>query len=165
MTAAAATCEALLRRKGRCWATGAAWGRGRNPGHLLSLSLPSHISDTAAPSQDGSMFRMQGSEGYTLDFSQISFVCIITWFAWAGLIRLKGLPNLTEQDWSGWEGVPDLTEQDWSGWEGVPDLPEQDWSCWEGVPDMLEQDWSGWEGCLICMSRIFGTAQKIRQTS
>ena len=71
-----------------------------------------------------------------LDFSQISFVCLIAWFAWAGLIRLRGLP--------------DLPEQDWSGWEGVPDLPEQ--------------DWSGWEECLICMSRIFGPAQKIRRS-
>ena len=85
-----------------------------------------------------------------LDFSQISFVCLIAWFAWAGLIRLRGLLDLPGQDWSGWEGVPDLPEQDWSGWEGLPDLPEQ--------------DWSGWEGCLICMSRIFGPAQKIRRS-
>ena len=54
------------RWRGRCWATGAAWGRGRDPGsltHSLSLSLPIHISDSAATSQDGSIFRMQGSEG------------------------------------------------------------------------------------------------------
>ena len=31
--------------------------------HLLSPSLPIHVSDTAATSQDGSIFRMQGSEG------------------------------------------------------------------------------------------------------
>ena len=30
--------------------------------HSLSLSLPIHVSDTAATSQDGSIFRMQGSE-------------------------------------------------------------------------------------------------------
>ena len=61
-------------------------------------------------------------------------------------------------------GLPDLPEQDWSGWEGVPDLPEQEWSGWEGVPDLPEQDWSGWEGCLIWMGRIFGPAQKIRRS-
>ena len=52
----------------------------------------------------------------------------------------RGLPNLPEQDWSGWNGSPDLPEQDWSGWEGVPDLPEQDWlSCLEklGTPPSL----------------------------
>ena len=40
--------------------------RGRDPGsltHSLSLSLSIHVSDTAATSQDDSIFRMQGSEG------------------------------------------------------------------------------------------------------
>ena len=46
----------------------------------------------------------------------------------------------------------------------MPYLPEQDWSDWERVPDLPEQDWSDWEGCLICMSRIFGPAQKIRRS-
>ena len=55
-----------------------------------------------------------------LDFSKISFVCLIAWFAWARLIRLLGLPDCTEQDLSGWNGLPDLPEQDWSGWEGCP---------------------------------------------
>ena len=44
-------------------ASGAALGRGRDLGSLtrsLSLSLPIHVSDTAATSQDGSIFRMQG---------------------------------------------------------------------------------------------------------
>ena len=52
--------------RGRCWATRAAWGRGRDPGsltHSLSLLLPIQVSDTAATSQDGCIFRMQGSEG------------------------------------------------------------------------------------------------------
>ena len=31
--------------------------------YSLSLSLPVHVSDTAATSQDGSIFRMQGAEG------------------------------------------------------------------------------------------------------
>ena len=89
-----------------------------------------------------------------LDFSQISFVCLIAWFDWAGLIRLRDLPDLPEHDWSGWEGVPDLPEQDRSGWEGWPDLPEQ--------------DWSGWERYRICLSRIFYpdlANQAIRQTT
>ena len=37
-----------------------------DPGSLtqsVSLSLPIHVSDTATNSQDGSIFRMQGSEG------------------------------------------------------------------------------------------------------
>ena len=40
--------------------------RGSDPGsltHSLSLSLPIHVSDTAATSQEGSIFRMQGTEG------------------------------------------------------------------------------------------------------
>ena len=48
------------------WATGAAWGRGRDPSSLtqsLSLSLSIHVADTAATSQDGCILRMQGSEG------------------------------------------------------------------------------------------------------
>ena len=41
-------------------------GRGRDPEsliHSISLSMPIHVSDTAATSQDGSIFRMQGAEG------------------------------------------------------------------------------------------------------
>ena len=34
-----------------------------------------------------------------LDFSQISYVCLIAWFAWPGLIRLRGLPDLPDHDW------------------------------------------------------------------
>ena len=30
-----------------------------------------------------------------LDFSRISFVCLIAWFAWAGLIRLRVLPDMS----------------------------------------------------------------------
>ena len=48
------------------WQHSNSQGRGRYPGsltHSLSLSLPIHVSDTAATSQDGSIFRMQGSEG------------------------------------------------------------------------------------------------------
>ena len=48
---------------------------------------------------------------FSLDFSQISFICLIAWFALAGLIRLKGLPDIKHSLISGWEGVPDLTEQ------------------------------------------------------
>ena len=51
---------------------------------------------------------------------------------------MGGLPDLPEQDLSGWNSSPDLPEQDWSGWNGSPDLPEQDWSGWEGVPDLPE---------------------------
>ena len=47
-----------------------------------------------------------------LDFSRISFVCLIAWFAWAGLIRLRGLPDIRHSLISGWEVVPDLPEQD-----------------------------------------------------
>ena len=43
----------------------------------------------------------------------------------------------------------------------MPDLPKQDLSGWEGLPDLPEQDLLGLEGFLICMSRIFGPAQKI----
>ena len=32
-----------------------------------------------------------------VDFSQISFVCLIAWFAWAGLIRLGGSLHLPER--------------------------------------------------------------------
>ena len=58
-------------------------------------------------------------EAVLVDFSQISFVCLIAWFAWAGLIRLGGLPDLPEHEWSDWNGLPDLPEQEWSGWEGA----------------------------------------------
>ena len=47
-------------------------GRGRDPGsitHSLSLSLPIHVLDTAATSQDGSIFRMQGTEGCAFPLS------------------------------------------------------------------------------------------------
>ena len=67
MTAAAATCEALLELEGQMLGNRSSlWGRGRDPGsltHSLSLSLPIHVSDTVATSLDGSIFRMQGSEG------------------------------------------------------------------------------------------------------
>ena len=69
MTAPAATCEALLEMEGQMLATRAAWRRGRDPGsltHLLSLSLPIHDSETAATSKEGSIFKMQGSEGCEL---------------------------------------------------------------------------------------------------
>ena len=52
---------------------------------------------------------------FILDFSGISFVCLIAWFAWAGLVRLRGLPDIRHSLISGWEVVPDLPEQDfWS---------------------------------------------------
>ena len=66
MTAAAATCEALLDMEGQMSGNRTSLRRGRDPGsltHSLSLSLPIHVSDTAATSQDGSIFTMQGSEG------------------------------------------------------------------------------------------------------
>ena len=61
MTAAAAAFEALLEMEGQKLGSKAAWGRGSLT-HSLSLSLPIHVSDTAATSQDGSIFRMQGAE-------------------------------------------------------------------------------------------------------
>ena len=42
------------------------------------------------------------------------------------VLRPGGLPDLPEQDYSGWNGLLDLPEQDRSGWEGVLDLPGQD---------------------------------------
>ena len=48
----------------------------------------------------------------SVDVSEISFSCLIAWFAWEGLIRLGGLPDLPEQDWSRWNSLPDLPEQD-----------------------------------------------------
>ena len=66
MTAAAATCKALLEMEGQMLGNMSSLGRGResgSPTHSLSLSLPIHVLDTAATSQDGSIFRMQGSEG------------------------------------------------------------------------------------------------------
>ena len=66
MTAAAAACEALLEMEGQMLGNRSSLGRGRDPGsltHSLSISLPIHVSDTAATSQDGSIFRMQGAEG------------------------------------------------------------------------------------------------------
>ena len=69
MTAAAATCVALLAMEGQMlglrsslWERQGPWLTLRNT-HSLSLSLQIHVSDTAATSQDGSVFRMQGSEG------------------------------------------------------------------------------------------------------
>ena len=38
--------------------------------------------------------------GSRLDLSQISFVCLVAWFAWTGLIRLGCLPHLSGQDLS-----------------------------------------------------------------
>ena len=71
MTAAAAPWEALLEMEGQMLRNRAAGGEAGTLAHILihslthslSLSLQIHVSDTAATSQDGSIFRMQGSEG------------------------------------------------------------------------------------------------------
>ena len=69
MTASAATCEALLEMEGQMMSNRSSLGERqgpRDPGSLtqsLSLSLPIHVSDTPATSQDGSIFRMQEAEG------------------------------------------------------------------------------------------------------
>ena len=57
---------------------------------------------------------MHFSIWFHLDFSQISFVCLMAWFAWAALIRLGRFLDLPEQDWSGWNVLSDFPEQDWS---------------------------------------------------
>ena len=88
---------------------------------------------------NGRRFICLRNAGESVDFSKISFVCLIAWFAWGGFIRLGGLPDLLEQDWSGCKGLPDLPEKDWSGWDGVPDLLEQDLSGFKGVPDLPDR--------------------------
>ena len=67
MTAAAATCEALLEMEGQMLGNRSNLGEMQGPWLTYSLtqSLPIHVSDTAATSHDGSIFRMQGFEGCT----------------------------------------------------------------------------------------------------
>ena len=68
-----------------------------------------NTTDTTIPKTLTAHTKTHNSRGW-VDFSQISFVCLIKWFSWAGLIGLEGLPVLPEHDWSGWNGLP---EQDW----------------------------------------------------
>ena len=66
MTAAAATFEALLEMEGQMLGNRSSLGERQGPWLTYSLtqSLTAiHVSDTAATSQDGSIFRMQGAEG------------------------------------------------------------------------------------------------------
>ena len=60
-----------------------------------------------------------------VDLSWISFVCLIAWFAWAGLIRLRGLPYLSRIDQAG-----------------------------NGCLICLSRVGQAGKGCLICPSRI-----------
>ena len=65
MIAAAATCEPQLEMEGQMLGNMSSLGERQAPWltQSLSLSLPIHVSDTAATSQDGSIFWMQGAEG------------------------------------------------------------------------------------------------------
>ena len=73
MKAAAAACE------GQMLSNRSSLGEGRDPGsltHSLSHSLPIHVLDIAATSQDGSILRMQGAEGCCLT-SRIFLVLVL----------------------------------------------------------------------------------------
>ena len=87
----------------------------------------------------------------------LSFPCCLIFLS--KLIRLIGLPDFLDQDWSGWECKPDLPEQDWSGWERILCLPEHDWSGCEGMPDLPEQDY------LILLRQIRHTSKPDKSSS
>ena len=83
-----------------------------------------------------------------VDFSQISFVCLITWFAWAGLIRLKGLPDIRHAwFWSDSCLIDPAATWFWSGMCLIDQAAAWFWSGSSLIDQAAAWFWSGM--CLI----------------
>ena len=83
----------------------------RVDGQLRGCSQMMSCTEGGWPKSD---FSWRG--GRKVDFSQISYICLIAWFAWAGLIRPRGLPDIRHAwFWSGSSLIDQAAAWFWSG--------------------------------------------------